>query len=46
MGTAARKVGFWLVVGLVAVASERLFKIAAASSAGDRVPGLRTLAAA
>lgn len=46
MSEAARKVGFWVVVGLVAVASERLFKIVAVSAVGANVPGLRKLAAA
>lgn len=45
MGEAAKELGFWLVVAIVAVVGPVLFKIIAASPAGDAVPGLRTLAA-
>ena len=45
MKPALRKVGFWVVVGLVAVTSERIFKVIALGPVGDRFPGVRTLAA-
>ena len=38
------ELSFWIAVGLVAVASVALFKIAAASKAGESIPGLRELA--
>lgn len=40
-----REVSFWLAVMLLAVAGVILFKMLAASAAGEHVPGLRTLAA-
>lgn len=36
---------YWLTVALVAIASVILFKLAAASEIGDKVPGVRKLAA-
>lgn len=40
-----REIGFWVVVAIVAVVAPVLFKIAAATPAGDVIPGLRSLAA-
>ena len=39
------ELAFWLAVMLVAVAGVALFKLLAASGAGEHVPGLRPLAA-
>lgn len=38
------ELSFWAAVGLIAIAAVVLFKVAAASEAGARVPGLRELA--
>lgn len=38
------EVTFWVSVGLVAIGSIVLLKIAAGTKAGDNVPGLRDLA--
>lgn len=40
-----RELSFWLAVMLIAVAGVALFKLLAASKAGEHVPGLRPLAA-
>jgi type IV secretory pathway component VirB8 len=39
------EIGFWLAVAFVAVAAVALFKLAAASPLGEKVPGVRSLAA-
>lgn len=39
------EVGFWLAVGLAAVAAVALFKLGAAGRLGELVPGYRDLAA-
>jgi hypothetical protein len=40
-----RELPFWLAVMLLAVAGVALFKLAAATAVGERVPGMRPLAA-
>lgn len=40
-----KKVGFWVVVALVSVAAQPLYRAIAAGPAGELVPGLRKLAA-
>lgn len=40
-----REIPFWLAVMLIAVAGVALFKLVAASSVGEHVPGVRPLAA-
>lgn len=40
-----REIPFWLAIMLLAVAGVALFKLLAASAAGEYVPGLRPLAA-
>lgn len=40
------ELGFWLAVGLVAIASVVTFKLVASTKVGEAVPGLRKLAAA
>lgn len=42
---AAAEAGYWLAHGLIAVAALVAFKIIAASTAGERLPALRSLAA-
>lgn len=39
-----REISFWLSVMLITVAGVALFKLVAASAAGEHVPGLRPLA--
>jgi hypothetical protein len=39
------ELGFWCAVALVAIAGVALFKIGAATKAGDAIPGYRQLAA-
>lgn len=40
-----KKAGFWLVVALVSVIAQPVFRTIAAGPAGELVPGLRKLAA-
>jgi hypothetical protein len=44
MNRTLSELGFWVAVGLVAVASVALFRFGAAGSIGDKVPGYRALA--
>lgn len=39
-----QELSFWLAVMAAAIAGVALFKLAAASAAGDTIPGLRPLA--
>ena len=39
------ELGFWVAVGLAAVAGVALFKLAASTQLGEMVPGLRDLGA-
>lgn len=39
------ELGFWLAVGLVAIASVALFKLASASKLGEAIPALGQLGA-
>lgn len=41
----SREIPFWLAVMLLAVAGVALFKLTAATAVGERVPGMRALAA-
>ncbi len=40
-----REIPFWLAVMLIAVAGVALFKLLAASAVGEKLPGVRPLAA-
>jgi hypothetical protein len=40
-----REISFWLAVMLIAVAGVALFKLLAATAAGEKIPGVRPLAA-
>lgn len=41
----SREAGFWLAVALVAIGATALFKLLATTTVGERIPGLRELAA-
>lgn len=45
MEQALRKVGFWVVVGLVALVARPIAQTIAVGPAGDAIPGLRKLVA-
>ena len=45
MERALRKVGFWVVVGIVAVVAQPVFQIIALGPVGAYFPGVRKLAA-
>lgn len=45
MDQALRKVGFWVVVGIVAVIARPAAQTIAVGPVGDRLPGLRKLVA-
>ena len=39
-----QELSFWVAVGLIAIAAVVLLKLAAGSTVGDKIPGLRPLA--
>jgi hypothetical protein len=45
MEQALRKVGFWVVVGIVSIVARPVFQSIALGPVGDFVPGVRKLAA-